>query len=158
MQWPSALCYASYEEKREGRERRDNIHTFEKNLAAKSDSGSLGVWRFSEGGVNTWHVPYLTRLLGPWELSERCQRWLWSLARPSRGKLCEHPWPGGGQRENGQKLRPCVFNPDEFRLCSGPSWGGLHPEMHLENESWSVVIIFHLSGHIWFYLRVHCGC
>lgn len=80
MQWPSALCYASYEEKREGRERRDNIHTFEKTWQLKV---TQAVWRSGgsqreEWTHDTYHIWQGYSVLGNYQSDVKggFDRWL----------------------------------------------------------------------------------
>lgn len=131
MQW---LSYNKATKRKE--EKGGETHTLEKTWQLK-DSGSLEALR-QEWTHDTYHIWQGYAVLGNYQ-SDVKGGFNRRLVPAGESSASIRGLEGGRERQDTNWDCVCS-NPDEFRLCSGPGWGGLQPEMHPKNESPPAVI------------------
>lgn len=120
-QWLSALCYVSYTEKREGKERRENTDMHKGTLAAESDLVTVGssLPRREEWTYDTYHIWQGYSVLGNYQSDVKggFDSWLIPTGESSASIRGLEKQGHEGQRGKGQIVRQGVLGPDEAGLC-----------------------------------------
>lgn len=108
-QWLSALCYVSYTEKREGKERRENTDMHKGTLAAESDLVTVGssLPRREEWTYDTYHIWQGYSVLGNYQSDVKggFDSWLIPTGESSASIRGLEKQGCEGQRGKGQIVR-----------------------------------------------------